>query len=182
VAGVLGRGREEGAEGDIVGARLAGFHGEMTAVVAGDADLRLGAEQRPGLARIAVTLAEMDAVGVQPPGQRHVVIDDEGDVMLGADRLQRRGESRRLVLVDPLHAKLEGGHRSGGKRLGKPLGKSAADVERRDQIELASPAVGALEALGKARIELDFLFFGHDDASDALRTPVKQRKRSGFRP
>ena len=51
--------------------------------------------------------------------------------------LQRLGEPRRLVLVDALHPELEGGDRPGVERRREPLGKIAADVERRDQIELA---------------------------------------------
>ena len=40
VVGFLGGRGEEGAEGDVVGACVARFHGEMAAVVAGHADLR----------------------------------------------------------------------------------------------------------------------------------------------
>ena len=83
-----------------------------------------GAEQRARLARIAVLLAEMDAVGAEPLRQRHVVVDDEGDVALGADPLQRLGEPGRLVLVDALHPELEGGDRPGVERGREPSGKS----------------------------------------------------------
>ena len=128
---VLGRGREEGAERDIVGAGLARLHGEMAAVVAGDADLRVGAEQGPRLARIAVALAEMDAVGADPLRKPHIVVDDERDLARGADRLQRHGKARRLMLVDALHAQLEGGDRPGVERRGKAIREIAADVQRR---------------------------------------------------
>ena len=77
---LLGRGREEGAEGDIIRARLPRLHREVAAVMGGDADLGGGAEQGAGLARVAVVLAEMDAVGADPFGQRHRIVDDEGDV------------------------------------------------------------------------------------------------------
>src|SRR3954447_12138528 len=60
---LLRRGREEGAEGDIIRAGLPRLHGEMASIVAGDSDLRGRPEQRPRLARIAVSLAEMDPVG-----------------------------------------------------------------------------------------------------------------------
>src|SRR5690242_8013227 len=63
IVGRLGRRRIEGAERHIIRARLAGFHREMAAVVAGLADLRGGPEQRPRLADVAVLLAEVDAVG-----------------------------------------------------------------------------------------------------------------------
>ena len=135
--GFLGRAREEGAEGDIIGTRLARLHGEMAAVMGGDADLRRGAEQGAGLARVAVVLAEMDSVGADPLRQRRRIVDDEGDLARGAKPLQRPGEARRLVLVDSLHPKLEGGHGTGVERGGEPVRKVAADLERRDQIELA---------------------------------------------
>ena len=70
MTGLLGRGREEGAEGDIIGAGLACLHGEVAAVMNGDSDLRGGAEQKARLARIAIILAEMDAVGAEPFRQR----------------------------------------------------------------------------------------------------------------
>ena len=79
----------------------------MAAVVAGAADLRAGTEQRPRLADVAVALAEVHAVGAEALGQRHAVVDDEGDVGIGADALKRLGESRQLMLVDVLHAQLE---------------------------------------------------------------------------
>jgi hypothetical protein len=41
-----------------------------------------------------------------------------------ADRQQRLGEARRLVLVDALHAELERGHRPGVERALEPLRES----------------------------------------------------------
>ena len=66
-----------------------------------------GPEQRPRLADVAVALAEVHAVGAEPLGQRHAVVDDEGDVRVGADALQRLGEPRQLMLVHVLDPKLE---------------------------------------------------------------------------
>ena len=88
----------------------------MAAVVAGPADLRAGAEQRARLADVAVGLAEMDAVGAEPLGQRHAVVDDERGVVIGADPLQRLGEARQLMLVDVLDAQLERGDRPAAER------------------------------------------------------------------
>ena len=59
----LGRGRIESAEGDIVRARLARIHRQVAAVVTCPADLRRRAEQRAGIANVAVALPEMHAVG-----------------------------------------------------------------------------------------------------------------------
>src|SRR3546814_10396627 len=74
---LLGRRRKEGPERDIIGPRFAGLHGEVAAIVAGDADLGRGAEQRPRLARIDVVFAEVDAVGAEPLREAHIIVDDE---------------------------------------------------------------------------------------------------------
>ena len=63
-------------------------------------------------------LAEVNAVGAEPLGQRHAVVDDEGDVRVGADALQRLGEPRELMLGDVLHPQLE---RRGDARLERGL-------------------------------------------------------------
>ena len=54
-----------------------------------------------------------------------------------ADRLQRLGQSRRLVLVEALHAKLERRDRSGGQGPLEALREIATNVERRDQVQEA---------------------------------------------
>ena len=53
----------------------------------GHADLDIGAEDIAGFTGIAIVLPEMDAVGAQPLGQADAVVDDEGDVAVGADFL-----------------------------------------------------------------------------------------------
>ena len=108
----------------------------MAAVVAGLADLRRRAEQRARLADVAVALAEVDAVGTEPLGKRHAVVDDERHVRIGADALQRLGEPRELMLVDVLDAQLEGRRDAGLDRGLEPVRKRAADVLRTDQVEL----------------------------------------------
>ena len=115
--------------------------------MAGPADLRGGAEQRPRLAHVAVTLAQMRPVGADPPGKRDRVVDDEGDLGIGADALQRLGEARERVFVHVFDAKLEGG---GGPRLQRRLqsiGKDPSDLLRADQIEAARPAPFGRESL-----------------------------------
>ena len=96
-----------------------------------------GPEQRPRLADVAVALAEMDAVGAEPLGERHAVVDDERDVGVGADALQRLGEARQLMLVDILDPQLEGGRDARLERGLQPVGEGPADVLRADQVELA---------------------------------------------
>jgi len=45
------------------------------------------------IANIAVGLAQMNPVGPQPLRQRHAVVDDERDIRIRADALQRLGET-----------------------------------------------------------------------------------------
>ena len=105
--------------------------------MAGDADLRLAPERIARFFHAAVGLAEMDPVGAQPLGQRDAVVDDEAAIAIGADPPQRLGERRGGVIVEPLHAELERGDLSAVERAGEPVGKGAADIERRDQVKLA---------------------------------------------
>jgi hypothetical protein len=85
----------------------------------------------------------MDAVRAEALGQRHVVIDDEGDVMIAAEALQRLGEAGRLMLVDSFDAELESRDRPGREGVFQSRGEIPAHVERRDQIELARRAIAA---------------------------------------
>src|SRR3546814_12226804 len=99
------------------------LHREVAAGVAGYADLRIGAAQTPRHLRIAVALPQMDAVGAHPLRQRHIVVDDEGGVVRGADRVHLLGEPRPRALIDALDDNTEGrdvpgGMRQSGRRLG----------------------------------------------------------------
>ena len=67
----------------------------------------------------------MNAVGVDPLGQADAVVDDEGDVGVGADALQRLGEPRQLMLVDIFHPQLERRDRPAGQRCLQPVGEIA---------------------------------------------------------
>jgi hypothetical protein len=82
----------------------------------------------------------MYAVGAEALGESDVVVDDEGGVVRGADRLQRLGEARRLMLVEPLDTELERRDRGSAQRFFEARGEGATDVERRDEIELARDA------------------------------------------
>ena len=90
----------------------------------------------------------MHAVRAEPLGQRHAVVDDEGDVGVGADALQRLGEPRQLMLVDVLHAQLEGRGDARLQRRLQAIGKAAADVLRADQVELRR-----LRPLGRREVD-----------------------------
>ena len=61
--------RVKRAKGHIVRARLTGVHGEMTAIVAGHADLGVPTKAVPGVLHIAVVLPEMHPVGLDAPAQ-----------------------------------------------------------------------------------------------------------------
>ena len=49
--------------------------------------LRSGAKQGPRFSNVSVRLAQVNAVGSQPFRQSHAVVDDEGDLRIGADPL-----------------------------------------------------------------------------------------------
>jgi len=132
----LGRGRVEGAEGDIIGTGFARLHRQMPTVVAGPADLCRRSKQGPRFANVAILLAEMDAIGAEPLGQRHAVVDDECGTGVGAEPLQGLGQAGKLMLADVFHAHLESSHRPRCQGGLKPVGKPAADLLRADQIEL----------------------------------------------
>src|SRR5690606_28743228 len=91
----LGLAREEAAERNIVGARFAGFHRQVTAGMARDSNLRLAPERLARLSDVPVLLPEMDPVGLQPLGERDRIVDDERDLARRADGLQRFGKPRR---------------------------------------------------------------------------------------
>lgn len=101
---------KERAKGDVIGTVFARFHRKMAAIVAGDTDLRVGPEDRPRVARVAVMLPKMDAVGTQPFGQPDTVVDDERDIQIGTNSLNRSGQSSNGMVVDALQPKLESGH------------------------------------------------------------------------
>jgi len=63
--------------GDIIRSCFARFHRKMAAVVAGLADLRRRAEQRPRLANIAVALAKVNTVSLKCQSDIHPVVDDQ---------------------------------------------------------------------------------------------------------
>ena len=142
VALVLRARREECPEGDLVRPRLARFHGEVAAGVAGDADLRLAPQFGARVSGRAVVLPEMHPVGLQALGERDRIVDDEGHVMRRTDGLQRGRKAGSLVLVDTLHPELEGCDEitvppsACGERALEPGGKLPADVERGDEVEL----------------------------------------------
>ena len=135
------------------------------------ADLHVGAEQRARFACVVVVLPEVYAVGAEPLGEARAVVDDEGDVVLGADRLERFGELRGGVLVDALYAELERRNRPGAERAAQTIGKAAADLERRDEVQLTRrTAHVAREGSGELRVErAERVFDVHRPALAAAR-------------
>ncbi|GAA0277931.1 hypothetical protein GCM10009127_18520 [Alteraurantiacibacter aestuarii] len=72
----------------------------------------------------------MHTIGLDPLGQRHVIIDDEGNVAFRADGLQRLRQAGCFVLVQPFHAELESGDGRSIQRAGEPFREVPAHVER----------------------------------------------------
>ena len=144
--------RIKGAESDIIGSRLPGLHGEMAAIVTGDPDLRVGAEQGPRLPNVAVLLSEMNAVGTEPSGQRDAVVDDEGDPGVRADALQWLCQSGDLVLGPVLHPQLEGGNGLDSSDGRQPIREISTDLLRRDQVQPARLRPPRRRELGRIEI------------------------------
>ena len=124
----------EGTERDIIRTCLAGIHRQVAAGVTGYPDLLGWPQYRPRLARIAVGLAQVNAVRVEPLCEADAVIDDKGDIVVGADALQRLGKPREFVTVDVLHPQLECGNRAARQRSLQAIGEVAPDVLRADQV------------------------------------------------
>src|SRR5688572_33244921 len=72
---LLARAGEEGTEGDIVRALLAGLISQVLRRVAGDADDRRRAYQRARLPVIGIALANVDAVGAHRCGDIRPVVE-----------------------------------------------------------------------------------------------------------
>lgn len=113
--------------------------------MAGPADLRRGPEHLPGLANVAIALAEMDSVGSEPPRKGDAVVDDEGGLRIGADALKRLGEERKLMLVFVLDAELERRRQPRLERRLQPVREAPADLLRADQVQPARPALAGGE-------------------------------------
>lgn len=120
----------------------------------GHADLYRRAQHVARFAGVAIVLAQMHAIRAQTLGQADAVIDDESDLAVGADTLERLGQLGRGVLIHVLDAELEGRNRPGIERARQPVGKAAGHVERRDQVKLAGrPPHVAHKGVGELRIE-----------------------------
>ena len=125
--------------------------------MAGDADLDIGTKLGTRIARIAIILPEMNAIGAKPLGKPDAVIDDERNIMFGADRLQRCREPRSLMLVNAFDAELECRHRPRAQRRAQLFGKITVNVERRNQIKLAFGAPDVADELD-SKIGRKFVF------------------------
>jgi hypothetical protein len=162
---ILGVGREEGSECDVIGTRLARLHREVTAVVASDADLGGGSEQPPRFARIAVSLTEMDTVGAAGFRQVHSVVEDERNIGAPADRHQPFGRAEDLLVGSVLHSELERRHGSRPYCRAKLIVEMLVQAGRRDEVELAGASPCSLEPGGEFRIEPEIVFIFHQRRS-----------------
>ena len=110
--------------------------------VAGDADLGLHAQRIARFIDCPVILPQMHTIRLQSFGERDVIIDDEGDLVLGTHGAKRFAERGSLVLAQAFDPKLEGGDVLAPwplprlQRAGEPVREIAADIQRRDQVKL----------------------------------------------
>lgn len=147
---------EEAAECNVIRALLTRLHRKVAAGMASHADLRVPPKRFARLGDVTVTLAQMEAIGLQPFGQGNGIVDDECDIPLRADCLERLSQARRLMLVDVFYPELEGGNRTGIQSPCKQVGEGARHCERRNQVKLAICHRFALSEPGH-RAKLDSL-------------------------
>jgi hypothetical protein len=112
----------------------------MAAVVAGYADLCVYGPIVHDAASLASPslLAQMNAIGLHSFGQGDAVVDDEGDIVPRADSLQRcwRAAAASCWSI-PFTRNWNAATGPADKSLSKLDRKSPANIERRNQIELA---------------------------------------------
>ena len=103
----------------------------------GHTDLLGGAQDSSRLARIAVRLTQMYTVGVEALGQADTVIDDKCHIVVSTDSLQGIRKSRRFVMIDILHAQLEGRNGAARQSSLQSVRKDPAHILWADQVKLA---------------------------------------------
>src|SRR5580704_3910364 len=134
--GRLCRAREEGAEGDIIGAGLGGDQRAVPAVAAGYPDDAVGPEEAARLGVGHILLADMDAVAIELGGEVGPIVHNEGDAALLRDRLQNAGGAADRVVLDLLQAQLQARNIAAGERFLQLPGKNVGvERGRRDQIK-----------------------------------------------
>ena len=121
--GLFGGCGVEGAEGDVVGGVFAGLHGEVPAVVAGDAEGEVFADAGAGLAGVHVCLADVDAVAAVVGDEVGAVIEEEGDVAGLGDGAEGFDCAAPVVVVDVFEAELDGGDVARVERAGERVGE-----------------------------------------------------------
>jgi hypothetical protein len=143
-------GWEKRPKGNIIRASLSRLHREVTAIMAGNANLRLTAQNLARLTRIAIILAQMHAIRTQTLGERNAVIDDEGNVALGTNHLQRLCRARNGVIVQPLQPQLKGRNRPRIQRGFQPIRDTIVKLWGGQQIEFRWLPVFRGKSFGKA--------------------------------
>ena len=109
---VLGRGREKGAERDVIGPLFARFHGQMARIVAGDADDAV-AQRLAGIGIGGILLADMDAVAAGLEGEVGAVVQQNGDAAPLRRRAQHVHHATQIVVGQVLQADLDTGDVAG---------------------------------------------------------------------
>jgi len=79
--GLLGAGLVKSPESNIISPRFAGFHSEMPAVMAGDAEDGIVADKGAGVFCRHIILADMHAVAAEFGGQSGVVVQNKSNIM-----------------------------------------------------------------------------------------------------
>ena len=93
-------------------------------------DLGVWPQKVARIYRVPITLPQMDAIGANPLGKAHVVIDDESHISLPAKSKKRLSQPSRFMLINAFDTKLERRHRTGIERFSQAGGEVATGFER----------------------------------------------------
>ena len=119
----LGRCRVERTEGDIIGAGRRGRLCEFARIVARHADDPACTHKTPRGRVIGILLSDMDAVDARVRREIGPIVDEQGDPMIAARRMEPPGRLSHRIVVNAFHAELDVGDVAGRERRGQRIGK-----------------------------------------------------------
>ena len=86
------------------------------------ADDLVRAHKTPGGRVIDIPLSDMDAVGTRPRREIGPIVDEEGDPMIAAHRMEPPGRPSHRIVVNAFYAELDVGDVAGRERRGEGTG------------------------------------------------------------
>jgi hypothetical protein len=135
---LLGLGRKESPESDVIGALLRGDHRQVTRVVTGHADDGLTADEAPGFPVGRVVLTDVDAVATGFCCEVRPVVEKKSDVTTLHNRTEDIAGPADGIIVHVLQAHLDARYVVGVEGSGQPRRKRRrVEKRRRNQVKSA---------------------------------------------